>query len=187
MSADFYLGICYSTANSTKKTFFPSDKKWNTLAHIWNPAVKENPESSIYLWQLTRLWIKIKESRPRESFFSKLWFSGLTATSADCVPCLQSGTCYREMKPRDGGAHHQLKLWSHTGNRSRNAIRLEYRVKTCYHRVRQPSAHHTTEILKPIHHALLLLLMVAQFCFWLSWTNIVIYRKVKYCILFGPW
>ena len=117
-----------------KNNFFPSDKKWHTLAHIWNPVVKENPESSKYLWQLTRLWIRIKDSRPRESFFSKLWFSGLTATSADCVPCLQSGTCYREMKPRDGGAHHQLKLWSHTGNRSRNAIRLEYRVKTCYHR-----------------------------------------------------
>ena len=52
-----------------KKLFFPSDKKWHTLAHIWNPVVKENPESSIYLWQLTRLWIRIEDSRPRESFF----------------------------------------------------------------------------------------------------------------------
>ena len=37
-----------------KNNFFPSYIKWHTLAHIWNPAVKENPESSKYCWQLSR-------------------------------------------------------------------------------------------------------------------------------------
>ena len=35
-------------------------------------------------------------------------FSGL-ATTWECVPSEQSGTCYREMKPRDGRCYHRVK------------------------------------------------------------------------------